>query len=191
MPFPRRADGVPARGTLPPNSEARRRAGRGIAGTPEVSAAASVPLAAARVRGSALSGVAHGRIAVASRRDRRSDGLPEEAPKWRPAFVCERPGRPAVQAAGFPRNASDGVLRSQGSSHLSPPEGPQTPRPASPPRVARLLGRASSAANAVGGAAEPLAARAPRGALAHNSTAPNSMCLSRLVPGLNEPHPRR
>ena len=86
-------DAVPARGTLPRNSEARRRAGRGIAGTPEVSAAASVPLAAAR--GSALPGVAHRRIAVASRRGRRSDGLPEEAPKWLPALVCKRPGRPA------------------------------------------------------------------------------------------------
>ena len=66
----------------------------------------------------------------------------------------------------------------------------RTPRPAPAPRVVRVLGRASSAANAVAGTAEPLAAHARRGALAHNSAAPNSMCLSRLAPGLNEPHPR-
>ena len=62
---------------------------------PSAALSASVPLAAARVRGSVLPGVAHRRIAVASRRDRRSDGLPEKAPKWRPALVGKRPDRTA------------------------------------------------------------------------------------------------
>ena len=82
------------------------------------------------------------------------------------------------------------VLRSQGSTPRNRRTGPKNPTAcALPPRVVRVLGRASPAANAVTGTAEPLAAHAPRGALARNSGAPNSMCPSRLVPGLNEPHP--